>query len=187
MGVPVFVRWLLERYGRDLLHAKDAITIDVDNFYIDLNGIIHPCTHGCTPKCANEDEMLINIMKYIDRLVEIAKPKHVLYLAVDGVAPRAKLNQQRSRRFISAQADAVGHETAEQFHDTYAKLFNLDKGDEKPWDKNVITPATPFMVRIANMLRYYVYNRLNTHPLWKNVRTTTLPHHLFKNQGLLTK
>ncbi len=47
----------------------------------------------------SKEEIIKNIMNYMDRIVtQIVKPKKLLYVAVDGVAPRAKMNQQRSRR-----------------------------------------------------------------------------------------
>lgn len=98
MRNPKIIRDAVEATTQDFSSGNPVI----DNFYIDMNGLIHP---ACNPKGenikvpANFEEQCANIYDYIDKLMNIVRPKKTLYLAIDGVAPRAKMNQQRSRRF----------------------------------------------------------------------------------------
>ena len=64
----------------------------LDNLYLDMNGIIHTCTHGdgVTPNQTTE-QMVQKIFEYTERLIKIANPRKVVYLAIDGVAPLASL------------------------------------------------------------------------------------------------
>lgn len=75
---------------------------DFDNLYLDMNGIIHNCSHpddGNIHFSITEDEMFKDIFNYIDKLFFLIKPQQLFFMAVDGVAPRAKMNQQRGRRY----------------------------------------------------------------------------------------
>jgi hypothetical protein len=61
----------------------------------------HPEEESAKPK--NEADMMAKICAYLDRLFQVVKPQRVCFMAIDGCAPRAKMNQQRARRFRAAQ------------------------------------------------------------------------------------
>lgn len=135
---------------------KDQALLPVfDNLYLDMNGIIHACSHpeGAT-STPSERDMLLSIFAYVDRIVKhIVRPQKVLFIAVDGVAPRAKLNQQRSRRFAAAKESA------------------RSQGDEDGgFDRNCITPGTAFMARIGDKLRGYIRWKMGQDAAWSRLR-----------------
>lgn len=88
-----------------LLHLFffSAIQIpEFDNLYLDMNGIIHQCSHPNDEDVhfrISEEKIFADIFHYLEVLFRIIKPRKVFFMAVDGVAPRAKMNQQRGRRF----------------------------------------------------------------------------------------
>lgn len=191
MGVPSFYRWLSQRYPKIIIDAveeygRDAAgrrvevdsskpnpnNIEFDNLYLDMNGIIHPCCHPeDKPAPTTEDEMMEAIMEYMDRIFNIIRPRKVLYMAIDGVAPRAKMNQQRSRRFRAAkEARENAQQEAEIRADLQKRGLPLPPPKPKHWDSNVITPGTPFMSRVAETLRYYTAKRMAENSGWKGVK-----------------
>jgi 5'-3' exoribonuclease 1 len=102
-------------------------------------------------------------------------------MAIDGVAPRAKLNQQRSRRFRSAK------DLAEATKDNMAITFlngeetggaNNAGGDQQQgaFDSNCITPGTEFMARVSNTIQYFIRKKIKEDPLWRNLKVIFSGH-----------
>jgi 5'-3' exonuclease len=98
--------------------------------------------------------MFENIFNYVEELVKIVKPRNLVYMAIDGVAPRAKMNQQRARRFRKVQEERE-------------KAKSVPTSDFK-FDSNFITPGTPFMYRLGKALHSFILRKLET--TWKNLQ-----------------
>jgi len=124
--------------------------VKCDHLYLDMNGIIHNATHGDDSEKAllSDSEMVILLEQKLDSVFNAVNPQKLVYFAVDGVAPRAKMNQQRMRRFLSA-ADREKH-----------KL---------PFDSNSITPGTEFMQKVSVWLKNYINTRISSHPAWQKI------------------
>ena len=75
--------------------TDSALLPEFDHLYLDMNGIIHGCTHPNHMDISDtlsERDMMLGIMHYLDRIItQIVKPKVSVYMAIDGVAPRAKV------------------------------------------------------------------------------------------------
>lgn len=139
--------------------------------YLDMNGIIHICSH---PDDSNvhfrlsEDQMFKSIMHYLDSLFRMIQPQKLFFMAVDGVAPRAKMNQQRGRRFQSAK--------------TAADLIDkaIENGEKLPeesrFDSNCITPGTDFMERLQKAFKHFVKMKLSTDANWRHCRVILSGH-----------
>ncbi|KOS19688.1 5'-3' exoribonuclease 1 [Escovopsis weberi] len=172
MGVPKFFRWLSERYPAiSQLIAENRIP-EFDCLYLDMNGIIHNCTHKDAGEDAtfrlSEQEMFTRIFNYIEHLFGKIKPKQLFFMAIDGVAPRAKMNQQRARRFRTAL-------DAERARDKAIK-DGIELPKEAPFDSNCITPGTEFMAKLSKQLRYFVNKKVSEDSDWQGCEIVLSGH-----------
>ena len=89
-------------------------------------------------------------------------------MAIDGVAPRAKLNQQRSRRFRSAK------DMAEATKD----MPKDASGSTGVFDSNCITPGTEFMAEVSETIKYFIRKKVKEDPLWRDLKIIFSGHEL---------
>lgn len=148
MGILNFGQWLKDlRYINLIQHS---IPEDVGIFAFDLNGVIHTAAgevYGYNPVATPEklkqissktdEELKVEFLRKIVILMEESyrkvNPKEVLIVAVDGVAPLAKVNQQRIRRYRSAKQSEISR-----------------------FDSNSITPGTEIMKEIDNFIKEWI-------------------------------
>ncbi|XP_032296461.1 5'-3' exoribonuclease 1 isoform X2 [Drosophila virilis] len=164
MGVPKFFRYISERYPCLSELAREHSIPEFDNLYLDMNGIVHNCSHPDDNNIhfhLEEPQIFQDIYNYIDKLFYLIKPQKLFFLAVDGVAPRAKMNQQRSRRFRSAREAEMLEAKA---------LQRGERREHERFDSNCITPGTEFMARLQLGLRCFLRTKISTDPLWQKCR-----------------
>lgn len=135
MGIPVYFKTLISDYGDSILH-KDTYD-DINHLFFDLNCLIHPCARGLS----DETEIIDKILNEIDKLILYTGVKDLIYIAIDGIAPKMKMKQQRMRRHKSA----------------LERKYNK----ESSWNTNAISPGTKFMNRLNICLRKHFSKHKN--------------------------
>lgn len=136
-----------------------------------MNGIIHNCTHNDSDSVTarkSEDQMFISIFNYIEHLFGKIKPKQLFFMAIDGVAPRAKMNQQRARRFRTALDTEKAREKAIR--------EGVEMPAEEAFDSNCITPGTAFMAKLSEQLKYFVNKKVSEDLDWQGVEVVLSGH-----------
>lgn len=143
-------------------NGNNQDNIDTKNskvkLFLDFNCAIY---YVLKPEFKDEDTLIVYTLEYLDTLVKVCKDVDLLYIALDGVPPRAKMEQQRSRRFHSVCKKKKANEINLKYGTELDKTnynFNIDT--------NMITPGTTFMFKLANAIREH----LSTKELYKNIK-----------------
>jgi 5'-3' exonuclease len=136
MGIPAFAKTITNKYPHIITHH---IPSQCGRLFLDLNCAIHPVAQRAMQHYNNdasyETTVIQNVIRYIQKIVSFAKPQQLMFVAIDGIPPRAKMHQQRKRRYMSAWRK---------------NMIKTKTGiDPFPWDTNAITPGTGFMNKLS--------------------------------------
>ena len=128
MGIPAYYSYLIKKHPEILETLSTA-----QHFYLDCNSIIYDVVNQF--KELNEVEIILLVIQKIEDYISLISPETVT-ITFDGVAPFAKLCQQRERRFKSYYQNKMLKKTSS-------------------WDTAKITPGTPFMKLLTKMVKEY--------------------------------
>jgi 5'-3' exonuclease len=171
MGIAKFYSWLRNKNYRGALQRY--VPQHVSSFSFDLNGLIHNVAQIVYAYGEGENPDRKKLIEKMDprtleaefhhtfgtklaQIIAAVSPKDTLVLAVDGVAPQAKIAQQRQRRFRAA----------------------MDSSGKSVFSSNSITPGTEFMKRLDGYIQRWIIAAKNTLP-----PKIVYSSHMVKNEG----
>ena len=162
MGIPLYFNRIV-RESPELVLKLLSNKYKKVNLYLDYNCLIHPCCHRVLkqiseknlklPKEKIEGMFQYEINQYTKTLCDLFQKCNIqlntLMISIDGIAPQAKMVQQRSRRFRSV----IYKNEVRKIDKMFNKPFNKNE-----WDTNAITPGTEFMYDLSNYLKDHLKN-----------------------------
>ena len=133
MGIPSYFSLIIRKYRSMVRNQATA----VDHFLLDCNSIIYDAYHALRAEHAfTEDALCERTVATLIKYIRTVKPKHTVFIAFDGVAPAAKMEQQRTRRFKGAYFPDTREPSAT------GPTFHLSS----------ITPGTAFMDKLMRVV-----------------------------------
>ena len=139
MGIPAYFAYIAKNHSKII--KKLEYLAKVHNLLFDCNSIIYDAIRELEKENKQLTEQMIFelICKKVEQYIYLVKPTNVIYIAFDGVAPVAKLEQQRNRRHKSSFEESIMQ--------SYGKPPKMDTTQ--------ITPGTEFMKNLSNKIISY--------------------------------
>lgn len=142
MGIPSYFSHIIKQHN--IIIKQPKLLKLVDNLYIDSNSIIYDVIHSENSINKSFTQIYKEICEKLDYYISVIDPKKNVFIAFDGVAPIAKLSQQRTRRIKNTILKNINNKLK-------------DSNEITQWDSTQITPGTDFM----NSLNEYISNYFN--------------------------
>ena len=148
MGIPSYFSQLVRNYS-EVIKQYENLNKKVNHFYLDCNSIVYDSVRQIEifENQQEFEKLLIQMVcSKIEEYVSVIQPIDTVFVAFDGVAPVAKLEQQRNRRYKS---------------NFLSKITNNLKKSEQNWKLASITPGTTFMKNLSTTIILHFKNKKN--------------------------
>jgi 5'-3' exoribonuclease 1 len=155
MGIPSYFSYIIKNHSniiRSLQYHQEIAHTAFECLYMDCNSIIYDSFRDIekTANPYNVEQLIIDAVIYnIKKYISFIKPRQLLYIAFDGVAPFAKMEQQRTRRHKS----------------NFMSKINMDDltvsttAVHSIWNTSAITPGTNFMNKLSHKIQQEFMNK----------------------------
>ena len=143
MGIPSYFSHIVRKYSQIVGSMEKNKNIHYDNLFMDCNSIIYDILRTIEFGSEFESELIEAVILKIEGYIQEIKPSNDIFIAFDGVAPFAKMNQQKTRRYRSS---------------FMANNEYLGAG-KKTWSTSNITPGTNFMNALSERINYFFFNK----------------------------
>ncbi len=149
MGIPAFFRQIVTNYPKT--HTA-KLEKKMDYFFVDFNSIIYDVfaklmkENSINSTNAKFENLLVSkVVKKIIEMNNLIEPQKMTYLALDGSAPRAKMVQQRWRRYKGVKD--------EEYHKELKQKYDIEQSPITWSPSSNIAPGTKFMKKLSVELR----------------------------------
>lgn len=154
MGIPSYFSFIVKNH-KGIIKKLKRLGRRVDNLYLDSNSVIYDRLRAAGEEYVVGEDTVFEaalvraVCAQLDEYIRTVSPTHEVLIAFDGVAPVAKLEQQRTRRYKSALLTRVRQ--------------LVDPSARDGWDKTAITPGTEFMRKLGEGVRGHYSGGKNRH------------------------
>ena len=150
MGIPSYFSYIIKNYT-NIIRSLSDISLNNDNkndkfthLYMDCNSIVYDSYYELEKVDVEsiEDIIIDSVISKIEYYIKLLNPTKCIYIAFDGVAPFAKMEQQKLRRYKSSFTAIINNEY-------------IRKEIKNKWNTSSITPGTQFMHKLNEKLKYH--------------------------------
>ena len=151
MGIPSYFSYIIKNHPNIIRNLRSKRVL-FHSLYMDCNSLIYDACRSPERKGGTDIELeewiIETVIAKIKHYISVISPTNVVYIAFDGVAPFAKMNQQRVRRYKTGFLDAIDFANKGE-----PVQYNRKPGSTK-WNTSAVTPGTRFMELLSAKVEY---------------------------------